>query len=188
MKKSTFSSFNQRVRKNLPVIPSVLYAIKAVPYFWWKPKNRVVSVLLVHRRVRVVPTERRAESLRSRTLVVHRRTTVLAVGQTNVETVRSRGDRQHGVPDHSVPAHVFCGRKFWRRQRQAHVGVQKCVWFCPEIALSILFVENSPRPYRKSLESVTIRTLKTFRCWTQSYSWKSWPTTSATNCRYCVMR
>lgn len=81
-----------------------------------------VPVLLVYCRVRIVPSEWRAKSVRRRTTVVDRRTPILAIGQTGVEAVRSRSDRRSRVPNHRIPAHVFRGRKLRRRQRQTHVS------------------------------------------------------------------
>lgn len=77
-------------------------------------------MLLVHCRVRIVPSEWRAKSVRRRATVVDRRTPILAIGQTGVEAVRSRSDRRSRVPNHRIPAHVFRGRKLRRRQRQTH--------------------------------------------------------------------
>lgn len=86
-------------------------------------------MLLVHCRVRIVPSERRAKSVRRRTTVVDRRTPILAIGQTRVEAVRSRSDRRARLPNHRIPAHVFRGRELRRRQRQTHVSDKRvCVF------------------------------------------------------------
>jgi len=87
-----------------------------------------MTVLLVYRRVRTVPSKRRAEGIRCRVVVVNRRTPVLAVGQTGTERIRSRGDWQPRLPNHWVPTHVFRGREFRRRQRQTDVSMI-IIWF-----------------------------------------------------------
>lgn len=51
-----------------------------------------------------------------------------------------------------------------------------------------LYAENLPRPYRKNSESGITLTRRTYRFWNRNSNSKNWPTTSATNSRYCGTR
>ena len=80
-------------------------------------------MLLVHRGVRPLPPERRAEGLRRRPPLLLRRAGVLPQRQARAQAVRPRGHGGDQVPHHAVPAHLLRHRELRGRAAQAHVSI-----------------------------------------------------------------
>lgn len=124
---------------------------------------------------------------------------VLPDRQTPSVALWPQQDQPPEVPDHRVPAHLLCGREFWRRQRESevrplgspprecsHSHNPKVKWNVKRIKIIIILMKNqtvcaAANSQPLSLDPsrcATTPTPRALRCWTTPSSCATWPTAS----------